>query len=416
MASRILKNITWLTLGNALARPAWLLFLTVVCIPVLGDDGYGIFTATLALMTIAITLSDLGITPFSIREVARQPTHAAQYATNFFLFKSLVSLLFLGGALGVGLALGYRGNKFIALALAGGYALGLHLTEYCRAYYRAAEQMQFEAASAVLEKGLVITAGMALLTYYRTPEAVLGGMALGITLTLVLNLAWTHRRLAPFRPDLLSPRFLRRTVPTALPLGLAAQFTVIYFRTDAVMLEAMAGETAAGQYGAAYRMLEAVVLLAAMITTAVYPRLSALFHEKQHRAFERIFHRSLAALAGLGLVMALGFTFLADPLMNFIKGGLTVAASAKALRILAWAAPLMGVNFLLGITLSAADDQRMLAWMTGLAALLNILLNALLIPSYSLYGAAAATLATEAFITVLFGFRYLRHLAASSHP
>jgi O-antigen/teichoic acid export membrane protein len=196
----------------------------------------------------------------------------------------------------------------------------------------------------------------------------------------------------------------------AFPLGLASQFVLIYFRTDAVMIEAMVGEAAAGQYGAAYRLLEALMLSSAIITTVVYPRLASLYHRRTDaEGFTQVVLRSAAGLFGLGLAIALGLSLLAGPIMLFVKGDPSFTPAANALKILAWAAPFMCLNGLLSITLSATDDQRWLAAILGVAALMNLVLNFVLIPVYSFFGACAATLLTEGTITLMLGLRYYRH-------
>ena len=405
----LLRNISWLALGNALAKPVWLFFIVVVCVRELGEEGYGIFTATLALAAIARSLTDFGITPYSIREVARRQAHASRYLSNFLSIKVGLSLLSLGGALAVGGALGYTGGKFAALVFATAYMMALGLTDYFRAYYRAFEQMQYEAVSVVVEKGLVIGVGVVFLVIYETAAAVLGGMALGMFATLLLNLWWTTTRFAAIKTALLSPTFLKRALPAAIPLGLAGQFVVIYFRTDAVMVDAMVSTAAAGQYGEAYRLLEAVAMITALVTAAIYPRLSSLFKDKRRAEFTRIFSRSALSVTGIGLAVAVGLFVFAAPLMRLLTGGEVFAPAAEALKILAWAAPFMAINYVLSVTLNASDDQNRLAWVLGGAALFNVALNFVVIPLYSFYGACASTLATEALITMLLGLRYLRH-------
>lgn len=407
--SSLLRNISWLTLGNALTKPAWLVFLVVVCVRELGEEGYGIFTATLALAAIASSLTDFGITPYSVREVARRHTHATRFLSNFLSVKVGLSLLALVGALAAGVALGYTGGKLTALLFAGCYMMALGLVGYFRAFFQAFEQMKDEALSTIVEKTLVIGCGFFFLWRYGTPTAVLGGMTLGIVVTLLLVAGWTTRRFAAVRPALFSASFLKRALPAALPLGLAGQFVAIYFRTDAVMVDAMVSEAAAGQYGEAYRLLEAVALATGLVTTVIYPRLSSLFHEKRGAVFGRIFARSLLAVGALGLGAAIVLYGFAEPLLRLLTGGTTFEPAAQALQILAWAAPFVSLNYVLSVTMNAADDQRLLAWVLGVAALFNLAVNFILIPRYSFFGASAATVATEALITLALGIRYARH-------
>ena len=104
--------------------------------------------------------------------------------------------------------------------------------------------------------------------------------------------------------------------------------------------------------------------------------------------------------------------------MQLLTGGTTFEPAARALQILAWAAPFVSLNYVLSVTMNAADDQRLLAWVLGFAALFNLVLNFILIPRYSFFGASASTVATEVLITLALAVRYTRYtrrrLAASA--
>lgn len=408
MASRVMQNFTWLTLGNAVAKPVWLAFLTLGCVRLLEEDGYGVFTATLALTAIVNTFADLGLAPYLVREVARRLPDAARYLTNFLVARLFLGFLMVLCSLGVGWFLGYRGGKLLALLLAGSYTFLFSLLDLGRSLFRAVERMEFEAVNVLLEKLFVIGLGLVLLGGFHTPVAVLGGMALGLLVVTLGTLGWIHRHLTALRLDLLDTAFLRRAVVAALPFGLAGQFVMIYSRTDAVMLDVLVGASSAGYYGAAYRIMESLMLISSLVTTAIYPRLSSLFHEQQHHAFHRLLRNGLLANLGIGLAVLAGLTVFASPLMVLIKGDASFEPAAGALRLLGWGVPFMCVNGVLATALTATDQQnRLLVWL-GLSVLVNIGLNSLLIPAYTITGACVATLATEMLLTGMLAFTHLR--------
>ena len=62
-----------------------------------------------------------------------------------------------------------------------------------------------------------------------------------------------------------------------------------------------------------------------------------------------------------------------------------------ALVVLASSLTLCTVAASVGLLLTTTSHERYAAWLTGASALINIILNAILIPKYSLNGAAIAT-------------------------
>jgi len=88
------------------------------------------------------------------------------------------------------------------------------------------------------------------------------------------------------------------------------------------------------------------------------------------------------------------------------------------LRILSLAIFLSYFNHLTGFTIVALGKQR-LYFSVALAALaFNVLLNLLVIPKFSYYGAAGVTILTETlifFITLFFVFRLLKKFPSPFH-
>jgi len=407
----ILRNITWLGVGSAAVKPLWFVFITHYCITILGDDGYGMMNWALYSMTIAAAFSDLGTTTYSIREVARDRTQASAFFSNLLAFRLGIGLALPGLVVLVGFLTAMPSPKLSALAAAGLYTTGLITVSYCRTFYRAFEVLRFEALSLILEKVLVIGGGMALLLLSGTPQSVLLGLAAGMTLALVWNVGWVHRRFAPFRAGLLSLSFLRSKLRAALPLGLFGLFVVFYVRIGPVLLEAMQGEAAVGQFSAAFRILEALVMLPAIVSAAVLPRLSRLFKEERQGAFARLVRLSTGGTLLAALAIAAPLAVFSEPVIALLSGGRAeFAPSAGLLAVMIWAYPLMSVNGLLSVVMMATDEQRYLAATLGIISLVSLIANLLLIPHYAAFALCYVLLASEVLILAALLTRYLRRL------
>jgi O-antigen/teichoic acid export membrane protein len=79
--------------------------------------------------------------------------------------------------------------------------------------------------------------------------------------------------------------------------------------------------------------------------------------------------------------------------------GAPYAAAVPAFRLLLLSFPLLALNYALTHQLVAWDGQRAYAGLCGLALAVNLVMNARLIPIWSIEGAAWATLATELVVT-----------------
>jgi len=80
--------------------------------------------------------------------------------------------------------------------------------------------------------------------------------------------------------------------------------------------------------------------------------------------------------------------------------GASFAGAVPAFRILLLAFPLLSLNYALTQQLIGWSGERSYALICALALIVNLALNARLIPAWSIDGAAWATVATEVVLTL----------------
>ncbi len=399
MSSKILKNMSWLTVSNLAVKPLWFIFITYGCIYYMGLAQYGVMTAALALMSICDGSLTLGSSPYTIRELSRTPERSSEFFSNLLLSRIGMSLIAVILGLVIRIMLGTGALDVVLFA--GGYVLARNVLEYCRALFRAHEIFQYEAWSTMLEKVLVIGAGMWALTVTPSAASALMGMSLGMAVTFLLTFAWVTRGLAPFNWHLVSGKFFREALPQAVPLGLSSIFVLLYYRTDSIMIEAFDGDLVTGQYGLAFRITEAMVLLPYIVTSVLLPRLSSLY-ASDGAAFGRLFKQGIAGMALTAGLAGSAVYLLAPWGIPLIDSSVDALPAIPLLRILVISFVISAINQMMITHLTATNQQNRLAVILAIAAVLNIGLNLLLIPRFSAQGAAFATVATQILLGLLF--------------
>lgn len=182
-------------------------------------------------------------------------------------------------------------------------------------------------------------------------------------------------------------------------LLLADLATVVYFRADVLLLGTMATPTVEiGQYVAAYRVIEALILMAAPASLLVFRALR--LEKKILPRFRRQFARALVIAAIAGALAAGALTTLAEELIEFAFGP-SYRESTRLLNALAWALFFILPNAILTQAAIALNRERAYAVIATSAAILNLFLNVWAIPRHGAMGAAWATVATEAWLFVL---------------
>jgi O-antigen/teichoic acid export membrane protein len=172
--------------------------------------------------------------------------------------------------------------------------------------------------------------------------------------------------------------------------------TNIYDRIDVVLLSVIAGSAAAGLYALPYRALATLQIIPFGLMAAVLPVLASRAPSISDR---EICLRMGTGLAVLSMFPALILTLLARPLVLSVLGR-EYAASIPILRLLAWAAIPMFLNYGLNTFLLSRSRERAFLWTSSICAIVNVVLNLILIPRFSYYAAAAVTIMTELLLLV----------------
>ncbi|MFH1060898.1 MAG: oligosaccharide flippase family protein [Pseudomonadota bacterium] len=389
------RNIVLKTMGEILPRLS-LMALFIIAARNLGSADFGRFNYALNLAGLALVGMDLGLNLLLIREVARRPAELGRWLGSLLVIKLGLAGLIIAG---LGLALTGLGEDQVRLVLAVAAMQALWgLAELGAAGLSASQRMDQEA----LAKNLARLTALVLAGALLWAGAGLWGLVIGLAggnLVAALGCLGLVRRLMPWRVGL-DRAFLGSLIKNGLPLALTGVFTLIYSRVDVVMLPALGRPwPEVGWYTAAVRVTDALAILAALVAAALLPVLSDLAGRRAAE-FKALYRQGMSLVLLLGLPLAVGLWAQRQAVCDLLYGpGYAPSASAFL-----WLAPCLGlifINYLQLNTLYALGRQRLTAWSAGLALLVNVLLNWLLIPIHGYLAAAAATLAGELVLVLV---------------
>lgn len=395
-ASRgIRANMRDLATAHVAVKPLWFLFI-LLSTRLLGAAEFGRTMLALSFVSIIAVILEGGVDLLVVRELSARPQAYSVIFRHSLLYKSLSGLLV--GALALALsfvpALGAPSRELIAPAIA--YSLFNTIMLHVRSVFRAFEVMQYEAVSIGVEKALVMVLCGIALAFCGGALDYLGAMAVAYGLALFWTLILLRRfRTLPSGP-VQSDLLWREVLKPALPFALMNLFSVIYFRSGTLMLKSLTGQdTLVGHYNAGYRLVESYMLFPTIITAPIYPVLARRLAAGQ----------AVADLVGPAARAVLLFTLLITVPLALFRGfftrllfGAEFAPAADAVGLVVLAMIPVGLTFVYGALVAAAGRQaRANAWIVG-ATLLNLALNAALIPLWGANGAAATTVLTECVV------------------
>ncbi|MDX1408266.1 MAG: oligosaccharide flippase family protein, partial [Saprospiraceae bacterium] len=261
-------------------------------------------------------------------------------------------------------------------------------------------QYRTDSLLSVLDKLLMILLCGALLltvsdfTIYHFVYAQM--VSLSLTAIIAFGLLRKHQVVRIYR---IGVDQLRSLIRQAGPYALAVFLMSIYTRVDGVMIEQLAddGPYQAGLYAAGYRLLDAANMFAFLFAVLLLPMFSKLMEDR--KALFELIAQSLRLMLTLTISISIICFFFRQPVMQLLYAESTRQwGSVFGLLILSFNG--IGLMYVLGTTMTAKGDLRRLNLLYACFALLNIGMNAALIPSYGAWGAAIATLVTQSLVAV----------------
>lgn len=379
---------------------------TIVVIRQLGATEYGQYAAVLAFGAIFVFFADLGLSPYTVRQVARlrdQPDGSKQIRDLFGSVLALRFLLSLITAVAIILTAWLTGRPYEMVV---GVALGtIGLILYsvqgaAESVLVGFERIDISAGAHVVHQLVFVLLGAASLMlamgYYGLIFANLAGI------TLMTLVCWRAIRQLGVRPGLPLPGTWLPLVKASIPFGVIGFALGLSYKFDSVLLNIHAGDVATGYYNSAYNLIFSVLVISNVVNTALYPSLS-----RQSVALPQtlpaIQERMLRYLLLIALPIAVGGSLLAYPIVTTLYGADYISA-ALPLAILIWVVPFMFVTEFLGYVIVVSGAERRVAWAISLSTGVNVMLNLLLIPIYGLLAASILTVLTEAVLLVQYAW------------
>ncbi len=373
---------------------------------ILGPANAGDYYYAITLYTWFDIITNFGLDAYLTREVARHREQGSRYLFNVTALRLTLSVV------GLPLLVGFialRQNFFAApvstqaITALGLLYLGLipgSISKGLTSLFYAYEKAEYPAVISTVSTLLKVTLGTVVL-FWGWGIAGLAGASILVNLVTVSSLGILTARLL-FRPAWQPERALRREMlGESWPLMVNHLLATLFFKVDIFLLEAMRSSAIVGLYSTGYKFLDALNVIPAMFTLAIFPVLSRQAKEEPAKLL-RFYRLSIKLLVGLALPVTVLTTLAARELVFLLGGAEYLPGSMFALQLMAWSMPIGWINSLTQYVLIALDQQRYLtrAYLLGFAFSLGA--NLIFIPRYGYRASAVIHIFAELLLCVPF--------------
>lgn len=367
----------------------------------LGPDNFGLFSYVLAFTAIFAGVAKLGLDGILVRDLINFPEKRDLYLGTAFWLKAIGGMFVL---LLMAVILPFTSNDFTTNLYIFIIASGL--------IFQSFEVVEFYFQSLVLAKIVSICKiiQMALSSLVKIYLVLTGAELFWfvlVTLLDTLSLAISYYIAYRIRENSGFYKYFKADIAKQLlkdswPLILSTIVVAIYMRIDQIMIKELLGEYEVGIYSAAVRLSEAFYFIPLFITASLFPAI--LNAKKQSEELYKLrLQRLYTFMVWFAISVALPMTFLSDWVVMLLFGEAYLEAG-QVLMIHVWAAIFVFLGVASGKWYITENLQKLTMINTGIGAVINILLNLVLINKFGVIGAAYSTVISYAVASYFMNF------------
>ncbi len=365
-----------------------------------GEEMYGFYFSLFNFAFILNILLDLGITNFNNRAVARDSSRLSTHRSGIVPLKFLLSVFYAILVFAAGAVIGYSEVQFRLLVI---LVLNQFLSSfilYLRSNISGLQLFRTDSLLSVLDRSLMILINGVLLWSSVTSEpyriewfVYSQTVSYTITLAMVLGIVLYHSgriRLEFKRAVYL--RILRQSYPFAILILLMSFFN----RVDSVMIERLLvdGKEQAGIYAQSFRVLDALSQFAVLFAGLLLPMFSRML--KTGEKTGDLVRISSSLLLAVAVFVAIAGLFFNKEIIRLMYHE-TELNSPAIFSILMGGFVFISLSYIYGTLLTANHNLKQLNLLAAATVIINVTLNLLLIPPFKAYGAAIASISSQAF-------------------
>ena len=395
----ILKNTGWL-FADKIIRMGIGLLVGVWVARYLGPTQFGQINYAIAFVGLFGAISGLGLNGIVVRDIVREPKVADEILGTSFLLQLLSSLLTVLLVLASINIINKNDEYTFKIVAITSVVLIFKSTEVVKYWFESQVKSQYTVwiengvfifISAI--KVLMILSKATLMTFVCIN--VVESLLVAIGLILIFNAKGGS--VYNWRVHIARAKKL---LVDSWPLMLASISIMIYMRIDQIMLGQMLGDNAVGLYTAATRLSEIWYFIPITIAASLSPSIIKYRLENvglYEKRLQSLFNFMMMLSGGLAL-----FISLISPSIIKILYGDSYLAASNVLSIHIWTSIFVFSGVVSSQWFIAENLQKLSFYRTLVGAVSNVVINLLLIPRYGIYGAAWATLFSQALASVLF--------------
>lgn len=392
------KNTLWLFIEN-IFRILVSFFVGIYVARYLGPGRYGLLSYSESFVGLFIAVATLGLDNVVVRELVHDKTKRDMLLGSAFILK-IIGAIFLFIIVYFGVR--FTDNDKIT-------NLYMYIISFS-VIFRSFDVIKFYFQSEVLSKYIVQSQifSQIIISIIKLVLILINASLIYFVIVLLMNelilaigfiFVYHRKGLSIFKWNF-HLDVVKKILSDSWPLIFSGLAISLYMRIDQVMIKNLLDIEAVGNYAVAVRISEVWYFIPVVITNSIFPAIINAKKISEELYYERL-QKLYDLMAILSLSLILPITIFSKYIILMLFGEIYNPA-IRVLQIHIWASLFVFLGVASSKYLITENYTKIAFIRTSIGAIINIILNIILIPKYNIYGAAIATLFSQFFAVFSF--------------
>ena len=391
LKSKNIQNSSWI-IGEQVFQMLIQLIVGIITARYLGPSNYGSLNYTASFVTFFTSIATLGMEGVIIKKMIEYPDEEGTYIGSCMGLRLLASLLSILSVSVIVYILNPAYYIKLILVFLQSFQLSFKAIEILDSWFQ--RHLKSKYVSIGKMAACIIVSAYKVFLLATSKSIIWFALSNSLMEAVIAFVEWVFYKREGGQKLSFSFSIGRQVLSESYHFILSGLMVAMYSQMDKIMIGQMLTDTDVGYYTTA----TAICGMWLFVPTAIINSFNPMIIELKKSGNEAMYLRRLQQLYSFVIWLCLGFSLviaLLARLIVVILYGSSYLGAVGALRITIWCETFAMIGTLRGIWIICENKNKYVKYYIAIGAVVNLVLNAIMIPRIGINGAAIATLITQ---------------------
>ncbi len=399
LKNKVFKNASWI-IGCKIIQAVLALVISMLTARYLGPSNFGLISYASSLVAFVVPIMELGLGDVLVQKIVNEPNNEGEILGTCLVMNIVSAFACIFGITTFSMIINVGEKDTIIVCFLYSLTLLAQATEMMRYWFQAKLISKYTSIISLIAYTIISVYKIFLLVtqksvYWFAVSNAIDYFMIGISLIVIYRLKKNQKLSFSFKTT-------KAMLKKSKYYIISNMMVTIFAQVGKIMLKLFINDAETGYYSAAITCAAST----AFIYTAIIESMRPVILESRNKD-KKTFEKNVSMLYSIIIYSTLSqcvvFASFAKIVVNILYGS-DYAPTINILRLIVWYLPFSYIGSVRNIWILAEEKQKYL-WIINLSgALVNIILNVLLISTRGAIGAALATVSTQIFTNVILCF------------